>query len=102
MNSSDFFKKQEDQEDDEDIRLFREDYPDVYDLIVRLINGKCDDKTIENFIEQYREVFSYGEQFLFYHVQSDNARPFCFDEVTHNCILYHLFYILKGIRLSKN
>jgi hypothetical protein len=58
MNSSDFFKKQEDQEDDEDIRLFREDYPDVYDLIVRLINGKCDDKTIENFIEQYGEEFS--------------------------------------------
>jgi serine/threonine protein kinase len=60
MDSSDFLKKQGDQEDDENIRLFREEYPDVYKFIVRLIDGQCDDKEIENFIDEYGEdVYNY-------------------------------------------
>ncbi len=42
-------------EDDEDIRLFQEEYTDVYDFILKLINGQCDDKEIENFIDEYGE-----------------------------------------------
>jgi hypothetical protein len=55
MDSSDFLKKQE---EDEDIKLFKEDYPDVYKFVVRLIDGQCDDKEIENFIDEYGEEFS--------------------------------------------
>ena len=39
MDSSDFLKKQE---KDEDIKLFKEEHPDVYKFIVRLIDGECD------------------------------------------------------------
>lgn len=41
MDSSDFLKKQE---EDKDIKLFKEEHPDVYKFIVRLIDGQCDDK----------------------------------------------------------
>jgi phosphopantetheine adenylyltransferase len=52
MDSSDFLKKQE---KDEDIKLFKEEHPDVYKFIVRLIDGQCDDKEIENFRDEYGE-----------------------------------------------
>jgi len=57
MDSSDFLKKQE---EDKDIKLFKEEHPDVYKFIVRLIDGQCDDKEIENFIDEYgEEVYDY-------------------------------------------
>jgi serine/threonine protein kinase len=57
MDSSDFLKKQE---EDKDIKLFKEEHPDVYKFIVRLIDGQCDDKEIENFTDEYgEEVYDY-------------------------------------------
>jgi hypothetical protein len=37
MDSSDFLKRQE---KNKDIKLFQDDYPDVYEIVLKLINGK--------------------------------------------------------------
>ena len=55
MDSSDFSNKHE---EDEDIRLFREEYPDIYDFVLRLIDRVCDEQEIRKFIEEYdKETF---------------------------------------------
>lgn len=52
MDTSNFSDKQE---DDEDIKLFQDDYPDVYEIVLMLIDGKYDNKMVENFREGYGE-----------------------------------------------
>ena len=32
--------------DDHDIRLFREEYPDVYVFVLKVLNGDCDDTEV--------------------------------------------------------
>lgn len=52
MNISDFSNRQE---EDEDIRLFREDYPDVYDFVLKVLDGNCDKPTLQAFKDEYGE-----------------------------------------------
>src|SRR4030042_4518120 len=57
MDSSDFLKKQE---EDKDIKLFQENYPDVYKLVLKLIDGKYSNEIVGNFREEYGEdVYKY-------------------------------------------
>lgn len=54
MDSSDFLNRRE---EDEDIRLFREDYPDVYDLVLKVLDGNCDKPTLQEFGDEFGEDF---------------------------------------------
>jgi hypothetical protein len=55
-----------DSHDDEGIRLFREEYTDIYDFVLKLIDGKCDDKDIENLKKEYGEDFYDGVMKIIY------------------------------------
>ena len=46
-----------DSHEDDDIRLFREEYPDVYEFVLKVINGTCDDETLQAFKDKYGEDF---------------------------------------------
>lgn len=39
----------------DDIRLFREEYPDVYDFVLKVLNGDCDDTVRQAFSDEYGE-----------------------------------------------
>ncbi|MDP3259891.1 MAG: hypothetical protein Q8M34_04815, partial [Thermodesulfovibrionales bacterium] len=54
MDSSDFSNRRE---EDEDIRAFREDYPDVYDFVLKVLDGTCDKPTLQAFKDKYGEDF---------------------------------------------
>lgn len=41
--------------DDHDIRLFREEYPDVYEFVLKVLNGDCDDTVRQAFSDEYGE-----------------------------------------------
>ena len=46
-------------EEDEDIRLFREDYPDVYDFVLKVLDGTCDKPALQAFNDKYgKELLS--------------------------------------------
>ncbi len=53
MDSSDFSNRRE---EDEDIRLFREDYPDVYNFVLKVLDGNCDDAALQTFNDDYGEA----------------------------------------------
>ena len=57
MDISDFSNRRE---EDEDIRLFREDYPDVYDFVLKVLDGTCDKPTLQAFKDEYGKEFLYG------------------------------------------
>lgn len=54
MDAPDFSNRRK---EDEDIRLFREDYPDVYDFISKVLDGTCDKPTLQTFKDDYGEEF---------------------------------------------
>jgi hypothetical protein len=71
---ADFLKKQE---EDKDIKLFQEEHPDVYKFIVRLIDGQCDDKEIENFIDEYgKGVYDYIKKIVDGELDDEEVRRF--------------------------
>jgi serine/threonine protein kinase len=41
--------------EDDDIKFFREEYPDVYEFVLKVINGACDDQTLQAFKDEYGE-----------------------------------------------
>lgn len=57
MDSSGFSNRRE---EDEDIRLFREEYPDIYDFVLRVLDGNCDDAALQSFTDEYGEEFLNG------------------------------------------
>ena len=52
MDSSDFSNRRE---EDEDIRLFREEYPYLYDFVLKVLDGNCDEATLQAFKDDYGE-----------------------------------------------
>lgn len=50
MDFSDFSNRQ-----DKDIRLFQEEYPDVYDFVLKVLDGNCDDAALQAFKDDYGE-----------------------------------------------
>lgn len=44
MASSDFSNGRE---EDEDIRVFREEYPDVYDFVLKVLDGNCYNRKLQ-------------------------------------------------------
>ncbi|MBU4320675.1 MAG: hypothetical protein KJ739_06265 [Nitrospinae bacterium] len=52
MDSSDFSNRRE---EDKDIRAFREDYPDVYDFVLKVLDGNCDKPTLQAFKDEHGE-----------------------------------------------
>jgi hypothetical protein len=42
--------------DDDDVRLFREEYPDVYEFVLKVINRTYDDNTLQAFKDKYGEA----------------------------------------------
>ncbi len=43
--------------DDEEILMFQEDYPDVYDFVKKVLAGNCDDETMDAIADEYGEEF---------------------------------------------
>src|SRR4030042_2252514 len=74
MDSSDFLKKQE---EDKDIKLFQENYPDVYKLVLKLIDGKYSNEIVGNFREEYGEdVYKYIKKIVDGELDEENIRLF--------------------------
>ena len=46
--------------EDDDLRLFREEYPDIYEFVLKVINRTCDNKDIEKIKADYGEDFYDG------------------------------------------
>jgi len=57
MDSSDFSNRHE---EDEDIRAFREDDPDVYEFVLKVLDGTCDKPTLQTFKDDYGKEFLNG------------------------------------------
>lgn len=64
MDSSDFLKKQE---EDEDIKLFQEEYPEIYDGLMRLLEREYEDKAVQILKEEYPEIYVAIPQFRGHH-----------------------------------
>jgi len=54
MDSSDFLKKQE---DDKDIRLFQEEYPEINDGLMRLLEREYEDEAVHILKEEYSDIY---------------------------------------------
>ncbi len=55
--------------EDEDLRAFREEYPDVYEFVVKVANGTCDDQAMQDIRDEY------GDEFfaIAFKIAADNA-----------------------------
>lgn len=42
-----------DSHDDDDIRLFREEYPDIYEFVLKVLDGNCNDAKLLEFKDDY-------------------------------------------------